>query len=177
MRPTSAFVSGMATMGVLAGGVFIGTGVLNNTSGDAMASGGSAGSETTNSNSNSGSTSGAGNNSGNSGSSGSQSSGGSTAAASGKDGTFTGDVVQTRYGPMEVQITIKGGKITDAQALQHPGGDPTSTQINAQVIPILTKATLDYQTVKFGNVSRATISTTAYKQSAQSALDRAGYTG
>lgn len=176
MRPTSAFVSGMATMGVLAGGVFIGTGVLNSTSGDAMASGGSAGSESTNSNSGSGSSSGAGNNGGNSGSSGSQSAG-SAAATGGKDGTFTGDVVQTRYGPMEVQITIKGGKITDAQALQHPGGDPTSTQINSQVIPILTKATLDYQTVKFGNVSRATISTTAYKQSAQSALDKAGYTG
>jgi uncharacterized protein with FMN-binding domain len=78
---------------------------------------------------------------------------------------------------MEVQITIKGGKITDAQALQHPGGDPTSTQINSQVIPILTKATVDYQTVKFGNVSRATISTNAYKQSAQSALDKAGFTG
>ncbi|MEY4313341.1 MAG: hypothetical protein RLZZ319_850 [Actinomycetota bacterium] len=170
MRPTSAFVSGMATMGVLAGGVFIGTGVLNNTSADATASGGSGGSTTTNS--------GSGNNGGNSGSSGNSSSSGSGSGTStGKDGTFTGDVVQTRYGPMEVQITIKAGKITDAQALQHPGGDPTSTQINSQVIPILTKATLDYQTVTFGNVSRATISTNAYKQSAQSALDKAGYTG
>ena len=78
---------------------------------------------------------------------------------------------------MQVEVVIKGGKIEAATTLQHPGGDGTSDQINAQVVPILTKATVDYQSVKFGNVSRATISTESYKQSAQAALDKAGYTG
>ena len=85
--------------------------------------------------------------------------------------------MQTKYGPMQVEVVIKGGKIESATTLQHPGGDGTSDQINAQVVPILTKATVDYQGVKFGNVSRATISTESYKQSAQAALDKAGYTG
>jgi len=158
MRPTSAFISGMATMGVLAGGIVLGTGILNGTPADQNAA------------SNSGSNSGG----GSSGSSGATPGGSSSSV---KDGTFDGPVVQTVYGPMQVEIVIKGGAITSATTLQHPGGDGTSDQINAQVVPILTKATTDYQSVKFGNVSRATISTGAYKQSAQAALDQAGFTG
>ena len=157
MRPTSAFISGMATMGVLAGGIVLGTGILNGTSTDQNAASNSG------SNSRSGSASGSGSTTG--------------ASASTTDGTFDGPVVQTVYGPMQVEIVIQGGAITSATALQHPGGDGTSNQINAQVIPILTKATTDNQSVKFGNVSRATISTGAYKQSAQAALDQAGFTG
>ena len=157
MRPTSAFISGMATMGVLAGGIVLGTGILNGTSTDQNAA------------SNPGSNSGGGAAGG----------AGSTAGGSSstKDGTFDGPVVQTVYGPMQVEVVIKGGTIMSATTLQHPGGDRTSDQINAQVVPILTKATTDYQSVKFGNVSRATISTGAYKQSAQAALDQAGFTG
>ena len=159
----------MATMGVLAGGIVLGTGILNGTTTDSTATSGS------------GTTSGGGSSTGGGGSaSGGTTTGGTTGgntASGAKDGTFTGDTVQTRYGPMQVEITIKNGKITAANALQHPGGDQTSTQINSQVIPILVKATTDYQSVQFGNVSRATISTNAYKQSAQSALDQAGFTG
>jgi uncharacterized protein with FMN-binding domain len=162
MRPTSAFISGMATMGVLAGGIVLGTGILNGTSTDQNAA------------SNPGSNSGGGAAGG-----GSTGGAGSTAGGSSstKDGTFDGPVVQTVYGPMQVEVVIKGGTIMSATTLQHPGGDRTSDQINSQVVPILTKATTDYQSVKFGNVSRATISTGAYKQSAQAALDQAGFTG
>jgi len=162
MRPTSAFISGMATMGVLAGGIVLGTGILDGTTTDQNAA------------SNSGSNSGSGSKSG---TSNSGSTSGGSSASTVTDGTFDGPVVQTRYGPMQVEVVIKGGKIESATTLQHPGGDGTSDQINAQVVPILTKATVDYQSVKFGNVSRATISTESYKQSAQAALDKAGYTG
>jgi uncharacterized protein with FMN-binding domain len=162
MRPTSAFISGMATMGVLAGGIVLGTGILDGTTSDQNAA------------SNSGSNSGGGSKSG---TSNSGSTSGGSSASTVTDGTFDGPVVQTQYGPMQVEIVIKGGKIESATTLQHPGGDGTSDQINAQVVPILTKATVDYQSVKFGNVSRATISTESYKQSAQAALDKAGYTG
>jgi len=170
MRPTSAFISGMATMGVLAGGIVLGTGILDGTTTDQNAASNSG------SNSGSGSKSGSSNSGSSSGSSSGSTSGGSSASPV-KDGTFDGPVVQTQYGPMQVEIVIKGGKIESATTLQHPGGDGTSDQINAQVVPILTKATVDYQSVKFGNVSRATISTESYKQSAQAALDKAGYTG
>jgi len=160
----------MATMGVLAGGIVLGTGVLDGTTTDQNAA------STSGTNSGGGSKSGSSNSGSSSGSTSGSTSGGSSASTV-KDGTFDGPVVQTRYGPMQVEIVIKGGKIESATTLQHPGGDGTSDQINAQVVPILTKATVDYQSVKFGNVSRATISTESYKQSAQAALDKAGYTG
>ncbi len=154
MRTPAAFISGMATMGVLAGGIAWGTGFANQatpTDTSAASNGGSGSTNPTPT---------------------------ETAAASGaKDGTYDGDTVQTRYGPMQVEVVIKNGKIESATTLQHPGGDGTSDQINAQVVPILNNAIVQYQTLNFGNVSRATISTNGYKQSAQSALDKAGFTG
>lgn len=162
----------MATMGILAGGVAWGTGFANgSTTTDTSAQGstdstssGSTGSESTNTSANS------------SGSTDSGATSGSSRSAV-KDGTYDGDVVQTRYGPMEIEIVIKDGKIESATALQQPGGDRESDRINAQVIPMLNDAIVKYQTLNFGNVSRATISTNGYKQSAQSALDKAGFTG
>lgn len=93
------------------------------------------------------------------------------------DGTYDGDVVNTRYGPMQVEVVIENGAIVSATALQAPDDDRESIQINDRVIPMLNEAIVEYQTLDFGNVSRATISTDAYKQSAQSALDAAGFTG
>lgn len=93
------------------------------------------------------------------------------------DGTYTGDVIQTRYGPMQVEIVITDGAISSSTALQQPGEDRESKLINARVIPILDEAVVEYQSAQFGNISRATISTDAYKDSAQSALDAAGFTG
>ena len=78
---------------------------------------------------------------------------------------------------MQIEVVIKNGKIDSAIALQQPNGDRTSQQINAQVIPMLNNAIVQYQTLNFGNVSRATFSTNGYKESAQSALDKAGFTG
>lgn len=99
------------------------------------------------------------------------------ATSAAADGTYTGAVVQTRYGPMQVEIVITDGVISSSTALQQPGGDRESQQINARVIPILDEAMVEYQSAQFGNISRATISTDAYKDSAQSALDAAGFTG
>ncbi|MGW7165883.1 FMN-binding protein, partial [Streptomyces sp. NPDC054884] len=37
-------------------------------------------------------------------------------------GTFTGDAAQTQYGAVQVRITVAGGKITKAEAVQAPKG-------------------------------------------------------
>lgn len=169
MRAPAAFVSGMAAMGVLAGGIAWGTGFATTT--DTSAQGTGSGTTSGSGSTGSGSTSGSGS------SSGSGSTSGGTTTTGAKDGTYDGNVVQTPYGPMQVEVVITGGKIASATTLQHPGGDGTSDQINAQVVPMLNNAIVQYQTVNFGNVSRATISTNSYKQSAQSALDQAGFTG
>jgi uncharacterized protein with FMN-binding domain len=98
-------------------------------------------------------------------------------AAAGTDGTFVGDTVQTRFGPMQVQVVISGGAITDVQTLQFPSNDRKSVEINEQAIPILLAEVLDIQSADITNISRATYTSQSYKQSLQSALDAAGYTG
>lgn len=154
----------MATMGVLATGVAWGTGLMNGST-DQSAQGNS---DSTSTNTNNTDTT-------NSGTGTQTNTAHNTTGA--KDGTYDGDVVQTRYGPMQIEVVITNGKIASAVALQHPDGDRTSRQINEQVIPMLNDAIVQYQTLNFGNVSRATFSTNGYKESAQSALDKAGFTG
>lgn len=169
MRTPAAFVSGMATMGVLATGIAWGAGIANGSTDTAATA-------TTDSTVDTSSSSTSSTSSESTAGTPSTTTGQSTASGA-QDGTFVGDVVQTRYGPMQVEVVIANGAIESARALQQPGGDRTSQQINSQVIPILNGALVQYQSLNFGNVSRATFSTEGYKESAQSALDKAGFTG
>ena len=89
------------------------------------------------------------------------------------DGTYTGSAVNTRYGPVQVQITVSGGLITDVQAVDYPDGNGRDRQINARAIPILVSETLDAQSAEIDFVSGATYTSDGYQQSLQSALDEA----
>jgi uncharacterized protein with FMN-binding domain len=88
--------------------------------------------------------------------------------------TVTGDVAQTEWGPVQVQLTVKGGTITGVDVLQHPNGNPRDDQINAYALPILVRETTDAQSANIDMVSGATVTSTGYLQSLQSALDQAG---
>ncbi|MGW3663417.1 FMN-binding protein [Streptomyces sp. NPDC005141] len=90
--------------------------------------------------------------------------------------TVTGDVVKTQYGPVQVRLTMSGGKITKADAVQAPAGG-TSDQKTALAIPELNKATLTKQSADIDAVSGATYTSSGYKQSLQSALDKAKTAG
>ncbi|MBI3745134.1 MAG: FMN-binding protein [Chloroflexi bacterium] len=94
--------------------------------------------------------------------------GGSTAA-----GTFTGAVAPDPYGDVQVQITVKNGKITDIQALSLPVGGH-SGRISDYVAPILRSQALAAQSANIQGVSGATFTSQAYAQSLQGALDAAG---
>ena len=87
--------------------------------------------------------------------------------------TVTGQVVQTQWGPVQVQLTLKGSTITAVSVLQYPGGNPQDTQINSYALPILIKETTDKQSAQIDMVSGATYTSTGYIQSLQSALDQA----
>ncbi|WP_341579883.1 FMN-binding protein [Microbacterium schleiferi] len=89
------------------------------------------------------------------------------------DGTYTGDAVRTRYGNVQVQITISGGVITDVQVPQYPNNDRKDQQINARALPILISETTDTQSADISMVSGATYTSDGYIQSLQSALDQA----
>ena len=88
-------------------------------------------------------------------------------------GTFTGSLVDTRYGPVEVQLTISGGKIVKATAVQLPSGG-RSGMISAYAGPILNSEALSVQSAQIDGVSGATYTSYGYAQSLQAALDQAG---
>lgn len=106
-------------------------------------------------------------------------SGGSSAATatpstgSATAGTITGSMVQTRFGPVQVQITVSGGKVTNVQAVQLPSGG-RSGQISNYVEPMLASEALQAQSANIDIISGATYTSEAYARSLQSALDQAG---
>lgn len=99
----------------------------------------------------------------------------STATANTSDGTWTGQTVQTRFGPVQVQVTISGGAITEVTALQLTNHDGKSVAISNRAAPILRQEVLSAQSAHVSNVSGATYTTQAYLSSLQSALDQAGF--
>ncbi|SDO69045.1 Uncharacterized protein, contains FMN-binding domain [Streptomyces sp. cf386] len=100
--------------------------------------------------------------------SGSEGSGGAAQAS-----TVTGSVVQTQYGPVQVRITVAGGRITKAETVQAPSGGQ-STNITANAVPKLNQAAVAAGSADIDAVSGATYTSAGYKESLQSALDQAG---
>jgi uncharacterized protein with FMN-binding domain len=112
-----------------------------------------------------------------SGSSGTSSSSGSTSTPTSttslKDGTYTGISEQTRFGDVQVEVVISGGKITDVKALHLTDQEQRSVQISNYAAPVLRQEVLASQSANVSNVSGATYTTDAYLSSLQSALDQA----
>lgn len=89
------------------------------------------------------------------------------------DGTYTGDAVSTRYGNVQVSVTVAGGVITSVDVPQYPDSNGRDQQINARAIPTLVSETLDAQSAQIRMVSGATYTSQGYTRSLQSALDQA----
>ncbi len=96
----------------------------------------------------------------------------STATSSTK--TATGQTAQTRWGPVQVQITVSAGKITAVNVLQSPSGNGRDVEINDNALPVLKQETLQAQSAHIDTVSGATVTSDGYLTSLQSALDQAG---
>ena len=105
-------------------------------------------------------------------SSGTSTSSGSSSSAGSK--TVTGAVASTQWGPVQVELTVAGGKITKVTVLQYPSGNPKDEEINDYALPILIQETTDQQSSGIDMVSGATVTSTGYVQSLQSAIDQAG---
>ncbi|MEV6614181.1 FMN-binding protein [Streptomyces sp. NPDC051051] len=88
-------------------------------------------------------------------------------------GTFTGEAAQTQYGTVQVRITVSGGRITKAEAVQAPEGGQ-SDRVTADAVPKLNQAAVAAGTADIDAVSGATYTSAGYKKSLQSALDQAG---
>jgi uncharacterized protein with FMN-binding domain len=88
-------------------------------------------------------------------------------------GTYTGDAVQTRWGIVQVQITVENGKITKSEAVQYPNENPKDQEINAYAVPQLNSEAVAQQSSSIDSVSGATVTSNGYLTSLQSAVDRA----
>jgi uncharacterized protein with FMN-binding domain len=86
---------------------------------------------------------------------------------------LTGQVINTQYGPMQVQVTMTGQKITAVKVLQQTDTGAYSQQIDATAIPQLTSETLAAQSARIDAVSGASYTSSGYIQSLQGALDQA----
>ena len=94
--------------------------------------------------------------------------------SAGVSGTFKGETSQTRWGPVQVQVTLSDGKITDVTTLQYPNGDRRSLSISSQVIPWLQDEVLQIQSAQINGISGATYTSGGFKASLASALQKAG---
>src|SRR3954469_24714172 len=103
-------------------------------------------------------------------------SGGSSSSSSSSSATktYTGDAATTRYGPVQVQVTVKNGAVTSVAATDYPMSDPRDAQINSYAIPQLNSEAASAGNANIDMVSGATYTSEGYLSSLQSALDKAG---
>ncbi len=138
------------------------------TSGTGVSSGGTSGS---------GSAGSSGSGSGGS-SSGGSSSGGQGFATGKQTGltaderTVTGNVANTIYGPVQIQLVVKDNKIVKVSILQQPSNTIHDIQIGQFAFPRLIAETLAAQDAKIDSVSGATYTSGGYIQSLQTAVDK-----
>jgi uncharacterized protein with FMN-binding domain len=87
--------------------------------------------------------------------------------------TYTGSTASTRWGDVQVTITVTNDRITDVQVPVYPNNNGRDQEINAYALPVLTQETLTAQNANIDTVSGATVTSDGYRQSLQAALDAA----
>ncbi len=95
------------------------------------------------------------------------------AAAAAAPVTYDGAVVSTRYGNVQVRITVSGGAVSAAEAIAYPSNDGQSRQISNYAVPVLNQSASAAKSANISMVSGATYTSTGYITSLQSALDQA----
>jgi uncharacterized protein with FMN-binding domain len=90
---------------------------------------------------------------------------------------FDGDVINTRYGPVQVQAQVSSGSLVEVAVIQYPDNDRKSVRINERALPTLRTEALSAQSAQVDTVSGATYTSDGYATSLQSALDQAAAAG
>jgi uncharacterized protein with FMN-binding domain len=100
-----------------------------------------------------------------------------TPSTAAKTVTVNGAAVDTDYGPVQVQVSVRGKKIISATAIAYPQSGGRDMAINSYAIPMLQQDTVAKQSAQVDTVSGATYTSDGYRQSLQSALDAAHQAG
>ncbi|WP_157873228.1 FMN-binding protein, partial [Streptomyces neyagawaensis] len=88
-------------------------------------------------------------------------------STSGDSTVVSGPTIDTEKGPVQVQATFKGDKITAVKMLQQPNHPQTEA-----AVPKLIEETLEAQSADIDTVSGATITSDAYRKSLQATIDK-----
>ena len=95
----------------------------------------------------------------------------STAALPAGERAITGNVANTAYGPVQVQLVVKANRIVKVSILEQPTSTEHDLQIGQFAFPKLIAETLTSQSARIDSVSGATYTSGGYIKSLQSALD------
>ncbi|MBV9280696.1 MAG: FMN-binding protein [Chloroflexi bacterium] len=98
----------------------------------------------------------------------------SAPAAAAKAKKYKGPSVDMRWGPVQATVTIKGMKITAVSIATSPENF-RSQFIDQQAVPILRQEVLQAQSASIDEVSGATMTSDAFIESLQSALQKAHF--
>ncbi|MFF1819671.1 FMN-binding protein [Kribbella sp. NPDC058245] len=100
----------------------------------------------------------------------------STGSANG-DTTVTGSSADTRYGPVQVRITVRAQRLIAVTALVYPSSGGRDQEISAFALPQLEQEAIAAQSAQIDTVSGATFTSDGYRRSLQAALDAAHLQG
>ncbi|MGI8663493.1 MAG: FMN-binding protein [Acidimicrobiales bacterium] len=87
--------------------------------------------------------------------------------------TVDGPVETNRFGDVQVEVIVQGGKLIDVKALALPNDRERSAAISDEAGPILRSEALKAQNANIDTVSGATYTSESYARSLQAALDKA----
>ena len=91
--------------------------------------------------------------------------------------TVNGTSEGTRYGPVQVRITIRSHRLVAVTALVYPSSGQRDQEISSFALPELEREAIAAQRAQIDTVSGATFTSDGYRRSLQSALDAAHLQG
>ncbi len=97
-----------------------------------------------------------------------------SSAPAGAARSVTGDASDTRYGAVQVRVTLEGSRISKIDVIRYPSRDRRDQEINGFALPLLNQEAIAAQSAHIDAVSGATYTSDGYTRSLQSALDQAG---
>jgi len=98
---------------------------------------------------------------------------GGSSGAGYTNGKYLGDVANTSWGDIQVQVVIDANRIASVSAVQYPQDRPLSTQINRFAMPMLEQEAVQMQSAEVELVTGATVSSEGFIESLNSALSQA----
>jgi uncharacterized protein with FMN-binding domain len=93
------------------------------------------------------------------------------------DTTVNGSSADTRFGPVQVRVTIRSQRLIAVTALVYPSSGGRDREISAFALPQLEQEAIAAQSAQIDTVSGATFTSDGYRRSLQAALDSANLQG